>query len=231
MRPAKCIIVAGTGMIQPAAELYHRHTSMRTEAAAVLALPWAGFGDLDSNYDQLAPQLDEVIEGETACIITHSQPGKLVTRYAEVHPNVVRLVLCMCPHRGTRITRGFGRLLPPCFRDMTAGSVFNQMSVPRVEAWLTSGTAPEVHSVFTVCDELIKPWQSSYIKGAFNHAFIPYGSGWYFRPQLPGNTVPVITMRPISHMLAFWDPDFVYHVVNIANAEIAERPAHLQAAA
>ena len=166
------VIIAGTfvssafaWVYDPLADVFRR----RGYKVKILTIPWLGLGPLEDAADAL----EKAILAEDASrliLVGHSQGGVHTLDLAARHPKLVVAVFNFAaPHHGTRLAN-MGQWVSwvPAIRGMAAHSrhLHSLREVREFEE-------ENIHSLFTVFDQLVVPWFASTMYGAKNVVLAP----------------------------------------------------------
>lgn len=168
----RVVIIAGTFVSAAAARVYEPLADVfrrRDYAVKILTIPRLGLGSLDD----AANRLDEAIFSEDDAqliLVGHSQGGVHTLDLAGRHPDrVVAVFNFATPHHGTRLASlGHWVSWVPAIRGMEAHSrhLHNLRGVREFEE-------ENIHSLYTIFDQLVVPWFASTMYGAKNVVLAP----------------------------------------------------------
>ena len=166
------VIFMGTFCPQLAALAYTKLARLfeaRGYKVVVLAIPRLGLGRIDEASDELARKVFALGATQHFILVGHSQGSLIALHLARYYPERVRAVFCFgAPFHGTRLAN-LGRIVwLPAIRTMAAHSRFlHELREDQTY------TAENVHSLFSVLDELVVPWFASTVAGAHNVVMAP----------------------------------------------------------
>lgn len=166
------VIFMGTFCPQLAAFAYAKLAGLfeaRGYRVQILAIPKLGLGRIDDAADELARRVFVPGSSGRFILVGHSQGSLLALHLARYYPHRVLAVFCFgAPFHGTRLAN-LGRILwLPAIRTMAAHSRFLR-ELREDQTY----TAENVHSLFSVLDELVVPWFASTVAGAHNVVMAP----------------------------------------------------------
>ncbi|MCC7289187.1 hypothetical protein IT414_02230 [bacterium] len=166
------VIYMGT-FCPPAAAMAYRSLASLFEArgysVSIKAIPKLGLGRIDEAARQLADEVFHTSRAERYVLVGHSQGALIALYHARRYPSLVEAVFGFGgPFHGTWLAN-LGRLSRlPAVRTMAAHSRF--LRELREDS---SYEAENIHSLYSVFDELVVPWFASTVSGANNVVLAP----------------------------------------------------------
>lgn len=194
---------------QPLADVFSR----RGYNVVILALPKFGLGKLDEASDALAEQVFS--QPGRFILVGHSQGALHAFHHARYFGERVAAVLAFgAPFHGTRLAN-LGSMLRvlPAIPAMAAHSQFlHELREDQTYR------AENVHSLFSVLDELVVPWFASSVVGAHNVVLAPRAlHGMLIRAGLRRSHGVELIDGLAEHLGVIWHPAlhrYVEHVLD-----------------
>ncbi|MBP9826990.1 alpha/beta fold hydrolase [Candidatus Saccharibacteria bacterium] len=167
------IIIMGTFVPRPLRFVYTPLADIFRERGyrvRTLGIPCLGLGSLDGAADALEQRVFTDDPDEKFIFVGHSQGGVHTLDLASRHPEKVLAVFNFAaPHHGTRLANlGSWVAWVPAIRGMAAHSQ-HLHELRGVKAF----EEENIHSLFTVFDQLVVPWFASGMLGAQNVVLVP----------------------------------------------------------
>lgn len=163
MKQPVAIFIGGTFATSLFGKLYYHRVAQLFGHAHVITIPGSGLLAIDEATVLVAAEIAKLVPAGTPIVLGgHSQGALIAAQYALDHPEVTRVVALNAPFDGT--CRAYlGYALMASMRDMVPGSAY----LMRLNARL-SEIADRLATV-AFADDLLVPWQSSYVPGATNY--------------------------------------------------------------
>jgi hypothetical protein len=157
------IFIGGTFATSLFGKLFYHRVAKLFGRAHVITIPGCGLLAIDQAAELVTAEIAKWVPAGTPIVLGgHSQGALIAAHYALDHPEVVRVVALNAPFDGT--CRAYlGYPLMASMRDMAPGSAY----LTRLNARL-----PEIAgrlATVAFADDMLVPWQSSYVPGATNY--------------------------------------------------------------
>lgn len=206
------IIFMGTFCPQSATRAYRKLAKLfedRGYEVVIHAIPKLGLGRIDEASDILANTVFGPNLRQRFIFVGHSQGSLIALHLARYYPEQVRAVFCFgAPFHGTRLAN-LGRLIwSPAVRAMAAHSSYLH-ELRQDQTYI----ANNIHSLFSVFDELVIPWFASTVAGANNVVLAPtWLHGTLIRAGLTRSHGIELVGGWADHLGVIWHPTFYDYI-------------------